>query len=201
MVTPAIKEVSGVDHPAHLREGWLLMKSLGFDPEDMTKGNEMPEATETDVDLFEKSIAELPEAVRKALVAQQRQAVEDREMAKALFDEREDSKFEAVAKSLGHLPEPSETFAKDLRALAEADPEAYARVEKTLRAAEAAIATSSLFKEVGDSGVASETSAVGQLNAIAKTMREGDAALTEADAFSKAVEANPHLYTQHLAEV
>ena len=35
MVNLAIEETSGVDHPAHLAEGWLVMKAA--DPDDVVK--------------------------------------------------------------------------------------------------------------------------------------------------------------------
>ena len=59
MVQPTIKEISGVDHPAHLSEGWLMMKGVspeialqlaraeaiakGLDPTSVT----LPSSTET----------------------------------------------------------------------------------------------------------------------------------------------------------
>lgn len=199
MVTPKITEVSGVDHPAHLAEGWLLMKALGEQPADLNKGIDMPDTEPSEADLFEKALADLPEPVRKALLDQQRDAAEAKAVAKALRDEREDARFEAVAKSLTHLP-TEEGFAKSLRSLAEADPDAYSVVEKALRAANAAMAGSDMFKAIG-SDEAAAASALGRLEGIAKALREQDSSLTEEQAFAKAASENPDLYNQHLAEV
>lgn len=55
MVNLAIEETSGVDHPAHLHEGWLVMKSADESEvqrvldETLTKEESMPEDTQDEV--------------------------------------------------------------------------------------------------------------------------------------------------------
>ena len=55
MVNLAIEETSGVDHPAHLHEGWLVMKSAEQSEvqrvldETLTEEESMPEVTQDEV--------------------------------------------------------------------------------------------------------------------------------------------------------
>lgn len=240
MVAPNINEVSGVDHPAHLMEGWLaIQKSSGdVSPEmaallgraealskgvdlstlsvDPDKGaSTMPTETETattaetDAAAFEKAIANLPEEVRKGLLANQRRAIEAESLAKALLDERETTRFEAIAKELIHLPgvdsnSDEQSFAKTLRSVAAGTtPDQFDGLLKVLRAADGTIAKSAAFGEIGsDSPGSAPGSAGGSIEAIAKALVEADTTgeLTHAAAVAKAAMDNPELYTQHRTE-
>jgi hypothetical protein len=52
-----IGEVSGVDHPAHLEEGWMVLKAAGAAPEAIAK----VEIVEALVDAVEKAAAIEPD--------------------------------------------------------------------------------------------------------------------------------------------
>lgn len=225
MLSPRINEVSGVDHPAHLIEGWIAMqKARGgeLSPEmtelldrvskstDPTKGQEMPTDTDTldelDGAAFEKAISGLPDEVRKGLIANQRRAIQAETLAKSLLDEREDQRFEDMAKELLHLPgvdsaSDEQTFAKSLRAVSEGvEPETFDGLFKVLKAADAALATSPLFKEFGASGGSAAGSAGSSIEAIAKELRAADPELSEAESIAKAATENPELYVTHRHE-
>lgn len=222
MVSPHLSEISGVDHPAHLVEGWLLMKSAGQSP----KGSQMPAltkearesltpearayveslegtvakaaSTDEDAEAFEKAVAALPEPARAALLKQQREAVEATAMAKALWNEREDGRFETIAKSLSHLPTEGGTkaFAKSLREVAESvDEPVFEGILKTLRGADAALAQAGFFKEIGSSNDSEggTGSAQDQILAFAKELVKADPDLSHAEAVEKAAFAHPEL--------
>ena len=77
MVNLAIEETSGVDHPAHLHEGWLVMKSADESEvqrvldETLTEEESMPEVTQDDVtttatdEQVEKAEMTIEEAMKK----------------------------------------------------------------------------------------------------------------------------------------
>jgi hypothetical protein len=77
MVNLAIEETSGVDHPAHLHEGWLVMKSADESEvqrvldETLTEEESMPEVTQEDVtttateEQVEKAEMTIEEAMKK----------------------------------------------------------------------------------------------------------------------------------------
>lgn len=95
MVNLAIEETSGVDHPAHLTEGWLVMKAA--DPGDVVKAMERtgkkpdisdeempyaPKSTDAQEGQMEKSTEErLDEALKALAVAESRIADMEKEMA------------------------------------------------------------------------------------------------------------------------
>lgn len=260
MMAPKIKEVSGVDHPAHLAEGWLVQKGLNIDPDmaqilhqaeciakgidpaatfDLSKGSHtMPisdearaalpadvqeylksvEATAAeataeviksaaqsaeDVDAaeFEKSLAGLPEPVRKSIIEQQRKTAEALGFAKAVHDEREDAKFEAMAKSLDCLPGVGEGYGATLRKAAESNPTAFDDMFKSMTAANAAIRESGLFKSIG-TGATGTPDAAGSLEAMAKAAVAADTSgeLTYAAAVAQVAQDNPELYAAHRKE-
>jgi hypothetical protein len=262
MVSPTINEISGVDHPAHLTEGWLMMKDAspetalllaraeaiakGLDPTSVTlpgntethKGSvsTMPITDEVRATLapevqeymksledsaatatitksiaaaadlsaaeFEKSLSSLPEPVQKSIMENQRRTIAAETMAKSLVDAAEDSKYEAMAKSLSHLPNvPATGFGSVLRKAAESNPTAFDEVLKVLKASDAAIETSGLFKEIG-TGAPGAANAEDSILAIAKSLVAADTTgeLSLADAVSKAALDNPDLYSAHRKE-
>lgn len=60
MVNLAIEETSGVDHPAHLHEGWLVMKAA--DPVDVDKAMDKPMKTEDGTAYPAGAFAYVPDA-------------------------------------------------------------------------------------------------------------------------------------------
>lgn len=110
MIAPTIKEVSGVDHPAHLLEGWLLIKNLtGIKSETLdNKGTAMPKQ------LSEEVLAALPEDVQAYV-----KSLEDNQAAPvpAIDDEAE-----AYEKAMASLPAAvRERMAADQRKQAETE--------------------------------------------------------------------------------
>jgi hypothetical protein len=179
-------EVSGVDHPAHLEEGWMVMKAVGdsLPPEvaevlaaaaDAVSEHEEepvgdltapatkavdPAAGEDDTEAVLKS---LPEPVRKRFEAMESEIAKGRE---------NQEQAEAVAKCAdwSHIPGITAEFATDLRKARGGDPEAVGKLEAALDAANKALAESALFKSIGAAtrGEVGGTSAQGRLEALAK---------------------------------
>lgn len=247
MVRPRIKEISGVDHPAHLTEGWLLMKSadadtaailaeaeavakgiapattkesnMGLAPEvrsalpddvaeyiksledDVTKAKAVRKSAKDEAKEFEKALEGMAPSVQEQFRKQQRSLAEAEAVSKALFDERETARFEEMAKSLVHLPGVTPAgFGSTLRKAADTtDAATFDGIFSVLKAADAAIKESGLFKEIG-TGHHGTSDAQASLEAIAKELQTKDNGLTYSEAIVKAAELNPDLYAQHRQE-
>jgi uncharacterized membrane protein len=208
----SLKEISGVDHPASLHEGWAVMKSSDNElesalidaitetvPEPLEKNVET-ETTDTEVEVIEETIIdEAPvikelEDVRKELedakaeVAKMR---EDAEMEKAVRD----AQRWAVVPQL----DPVE-FAPVLRSLRTADAESTEKVEHILDAVAIALGEAGILKEVGSDGSPEADDAYGQIEAIAKSMVENGTVRSLAEGISKVAVDQPELYSAYVAE-
>ena len=91
--------------------------------------------------------AGLPEEVQKSLKA-----------ADKIVEEREQEKWEGVAKNYKHFPGNKTELAKTLRSLSESAPEAFEELKKSLDAAEYNLAQSDIFKSYGRPGGDEEAS-------------------------------------------
>lgn len=121
MVNLAIEETSGVDHPAHLHEGWLVMKSADESEiqrvldETLTEEDSMSENTTTTAtdEQVEKADMTLEEAMNK-IAELQAKLVELESSEKE--DEMEMSKSETEEVDfLKSAPEPVVKMIEDLR--------------------------------------------------------------------------------------
>lgn len=172
-----IGEVSGVDHPAHMEEGWLVLKAAAnLSDEDMAEviaeAQALAKAEQTDpasstqppseevamgdntaTDLSEDMLKSLPEPVRKAILQSQEIAQSALTELRKERDQRLD--VEAIAKARADYPSiPGlipEEFGPAVRKAAEVAPEGVAEILKALASANAALAESVLLKEVGSS--------------------------------------------------
>jgi hypothetical protein len=218
-----IEETSGVDHPAHLAEGWLVIKSAGgpladaFDSVSAT-----PTATEQPVELtpteeVEAVVAEEvtegadeatpvaasvdgPTDVQKELGDLRKELADAREFTKAIVEERELEKAAKSSHDWAILPglNPSE-FAPVLRALRASDPEAATAVEDIFAKSAKAFAEAGLLKELG-SNDETTVSAWDRITRSAADMVEAGTAETMAKAISAVAEANTTLYSEYVAE-
>ena len=145
MVNLAIEETSGVDHPAHLHEGWLVMKSADesevqrvldetLTEEDSNMEETTTAATEAQV---EKAEMTLEDAMKK--IAELEGKLSEKEMSKeeekSESDETEDemeymkSAPESVVKMIENFKKQAETATEELRKEREAKADAEA-IEK-----------------------------------------------------------------------
>lgn len=222
-----IGEVSGVDHPAHLVEGWVLMKSLtGLSDEDlaevvaeaqeMAKAQSQPPSeeiamSENNLDDVEDVLKALPEPVRKMVAEfEERATAAEAAAAEALTEvskSREVAADEAAVtkakESYSNIPglDPA-TFGPALRKAAEAAPDAVAEIEKALSAAHAALGVdSALMQEVGSSAApAAGGDTFAHIQTLAKSLVQSGEAQSIEEGVAKALFANPSLYEQYQAD-
>jgi len=244
MVDLLIEETSGVDHPAHLHEGWLVMKAAS--PTEVWRvlddiGQSTPQ--ETGMSEIEKAdllariadveaenaalrkaaeqaptpdgdgsddevLKSLPEPARAAFEQMQKQA--DEAVAKAneatetLRKEREqraDAESVEMVKSLGFLTVlDADKVGPALRKMRETDPATADEIEKALKSANAQAESADIFKSLGATGSAASGSAYDDLVAKGAAIQAVEPDLTKAQAFAKAVAANPDLYTAYQSE-
>ena len=148
-------------------------------------------------DLMKNADPALVEMIRKA--DQRAEAAE--KIAKAERNQRIEKEFVAKAEDLPHLGEEPETLGAMMRTISEAvDDETYEKLDFLLKAAEAKLNESSLFKELGGSGTGTTGDAYAQLEAIAKSIQERDTLDSYEAAFDKAMDERPELYERYLEE-
>lgn len=98
MVALKVLETSGVDHPAHLEEGWIVMKNAGTQTEDTVSEQKetmepgLEEAYIERVVELEKALAETQEKLAKAYDAKMKEEEDE--------EEEEEDDEEAMMKSL-----------------------------------------------------------------------------------------------------
>lgn len=127
MVDLAIEETSGVDHPAHLHEGWLVMKSAapaevwsvldGVGPDN--PGDSMSQEMEKSLETALARLAEL-EAENAVLKA-------------APSTPADETPEDAVAKALQALPEPARAAIEQMQKAAETALAQANEAQETLR--------------------------------------------------------------------
>lgn len=200
-----IEETSGVDHPAHLHEGWVVMKTVNFDqvldtPELDT--NTLGETVE-----LEKSAPE-SEDVRKELADLRKahdEAKAENELLKATFvaieDERSLEKALESAHSWAILPElnPVE-FAAHVRDLRKSAPEIAAAFEAVLTASARALGDTNILKEIGTAASNDSNNAWDTITSRANDLVASGQAENFAKAVSVVAQADKNLYSQYLTE-
>ena len=228
LVDLEIEETSGVDHPAHLYEGWLVRKDSaavldevltelrdesqttdqGEETVDLTTTTDAP-AEDVVIDEPEVVIAPAPvlkndnspsESVTKEL-ADLRKAFDDvTAEAASLREEREMEKATERVSAWRILPGVVATeFAPVLRSLRGANAEATAVVEEILDGCAAALSEAGVLKELGND-LDSSTDAYDQIEALAKSAVEAGRAKTQPEAIGLVALENPDLYSRYRAE-
>mgnify|MGYP003652931053 FL=1 len=228
LVDLEIEETSGVDHPAHLYEGWLVRKDSaavldevltevrddsqttdqGEETVDLTTTTDAP-AEDVVIDEPEVVIAPAPvlkndsspsESVTKEL-ADLRKALDDvTAEAASLREEREMEKATERVSAWRILPGVVvDEFAPVLRSLRGADAEAAAVVEEILDGCAAALSEAGVLKELGND-LDSSTDAYEQIEALAKSAVEAGRASNQPEAIGLVALENPDLYNRYRSE-
>lgn len=209
-----VVETSGVDAPAHLDPGWLVIKSEGAAVSDETVVEETP-----DVEALTARIAELEAELAARDEAPTDEAAEVEELAKAApeplakaFDDMRDrlakaetqlaaardaeelTKARDYVATLNRLTVPDTTanLIKNLRTQA---PGLAAEVETLLTAVNNQTDTAGLFKEAG-SNTPDTGDAWDRLEALAKAKVDSGEAKTIQQGRSLAALENPNLYNE-----
>jgi len=208
-----IRETSGVDHPAHLHEGWLVIKSAADSDADTDEGeNPEMELDVTEETVVEEAVAEEPTPVAASV------AGPDEELRKELTDLRkelsamraEKERIEAeadlakaveTAGEFAILPEVDvNEFGALLVDLRKNAPEAAEKIESVLKASARALAEAGVLKEVGTDAAEETHDAWGKIESLANDL----VAAGEAPSFAKAVSLvatrDKDLYNTYLIE-
>ena len=218
-----IKETSGVDHPAHLHEGWMVMKTDdGLDSsldqiitdklqENIVELQATPEVEEVMDEVTEElptvEVTEVaasvdgPDLVAKELTDLRKEIALVTEANKALVLERELEKAATSAHQWAILPglNPIE-FAKVLVQLRSLDSKVAETVEEILTKSSVALSEAGVFTELGsDGGEDSSVDAYGQIMAKAHSMVDGGEVSSLSKAISVVAKTEPHLYAEYVA--
>jgi|TARA_A100001037_G_scaffold98297_1_gene89732 uncharacterized membrane protein len=223
-----IKETSGVDHPAHLHEGWMVMKSEDdldtalnqiIEPdsqENTVELNATPEVEEATEEATEVAPAEQVEAtpvaasvdgpdeteVQKELTDLRKELELAKEAHRELIEERELEKAATAAHQWAILPGLNPVdFAKVLVRLRAADQEVAKEVEAILSASSVALSEAGVFTELGAEGDEDGAmDAFGRIEKAAQALVDSGEATSVAKGIALITERNPELYNDYLNE-
>ena len=162
--------------------------------DDVIKMEDLPEE-------IQKMVADYPELKKqadKATELEKKLTDTQAELAKAK-DEDLTKQFTTKAAGLDALPVKADELGPVMKALADKDPENFAKLEGVLTAANEAVKKGALFSEAGRGG-ATTGGAVEKMNAKVAEMVSKDAGMTKEKAFTKVMHDNPELYAEYLAE-
>ena len=217
LVELELNEISGVDHPANLHEGWLVMKSSDDSLDKAladaheattteTTGEEMSELTHEPTAEVEKEVVSVPvidEDLRKEMSDLRKELADARAEAESVKTERDIEKAATRSEDWAILPNliPSE-FAPVLRSLQQSAPEQAEIIENIFDGCATALNESGVLKELGtEASDEVETDAWGRIESLAKQLVENGEAKTIADGISKAAKANPEMYAAYVQEM
>jgi hypothetical protein len=203
---------SGND-PAHSDGGQHMseeLTKLKADVEALTKRAEDAEAKATELEeLLAKATEpepvveepEVPEAVAKAMGDLEKRAQEAEEKLNKEIDRRETETFIAKAKTYGHLPGANpDDFAGILRKIDGAlDEDERAKFDEILKAANEAVQTGELYKEIG-SGGRGVTSTEGEVAKLADEIQKEHPHLSAQAARGEVWKKRPDLLAAYEAE-
>jgi hypothetical protein len=226
MVNMNIEETSGVDHPAHMDEGWILMKNSGLNTEDFETIEKMValeseladaqarlaslDAEETTEETTEDVLEEMdddammksaPPAVREALLKARNEAFVAQEELRKEREVRLDA--HAIAKSMedySNLAIDHEEFAPALRRLEELDATVVEIISKALQSANAQAESANIFAEIGSSYMPNNAGSFQKIESLAKSAVTKGEYKTVEQAIAGLIETNPSLYAEYIAE-
>jgi len=205
-----LKEISGVDHPASLFEGWAVMKSSenGIEravaeavtiPTDNSMEKNVEDNTQYIADDMDIEIE--TEDVSKELSSMQKQLDSANEVIATLQADAELQKATARVQDWVILPGlETQEFAEVFKSIKSATPEQSEVLEKVLDSCAIAFGEVGILKQVGSDASPDADTAYGQMEAIAKAMVEEGTATSFADGLSKVAVDQPELYSAYVAE-
>jgi len=155
-----------------------------------------------------KAMAAAPEAIRKAYEEQsERLAKAELDAASALakadveYNTRVEREFIAKAADFDALPTTPDEFGPVLRAVSEKAPEAFAEIDRILRAANAALKQGDIYRSIGRDGTDSTGGdAWSQILGKADELRVAHPELSRQSSIAKASELNPELVAAYQKE-
>ena len=168
-------------------------------PDKVVKETKKQAASELSKEAIAKMDPETQAVVKQLLeenVVTKAEAKEAKQIAKELKEEKILKEYVEKAEDLLHLAIEPLKFGPVLKALGESHPDEFSEIFRVLKAADAAIEKSELFKEVGKAG-SGESSAEAAVYAKARGLVAKDGDLTFEEAVSKVLDENPELYERY----
>ena len=207
-----LKEISGVDHPANLHEGWAVIKS-----DDDPIGEAVSTAViDSDNNALEKDV-EITDQMEDVEVTEVTEAPD--EMSKALEDVRKEladaraevdsMRTEAIMKDalsdcqrwVG-IPEMTpEEFAPVVSKLRDSAPEEMEQIAKIFDACAVVLSEADFLKEIGSDASPDANDAYAKIEIMAKAMVDENKVSSLAEGISKVAVDNPELYSAYVAEM
>lgn len=226
MVALKVLETSGVDHPAHLEEGWIVMKNANATEDsvaeeeivdidrvveleaelakaheriaELSKASDPEEAEEEEGE--EAILKSVPEAVREMLAKAQSEAEGAREELRKEREAQRDREYVAKAAGWSNLQIDANEFGVALRQVADINANIASVIEKAFDAVNAQQEAASIFSELGGASRSTSSDAYGAVSSLAKAAVEAGEYSTVEQAISGLVAKNPDLYNQYLSE-
>jgi hypothetical protein len=200
-----VRETSGVDHPAHLHEGWMVIKEA-VPTTNTTEGATVElEVTQTEENVAEVDAAPADnqtEALVKELGDLRKELANMRTEKAALEAQRELEKATERAHGFAILPglDPAE-FGAVLLDIRKAAPEAAEKIEAVLEASAIALGEANITKEAGTDAAPEVTAdAWAKIESFANDLVAKGEATSFAKAISMVAERDKDLYTAYLTE-
>lgn len=208
-----IRETSGVDHPAHLHEGWLVLKSAA-EGGDTTEGETLElEVTDT---VAEATVEEQVTEVAASVDNDNSELLKElgdlrKELADMRAEKERIEKEAALAKAVETAAEfaglpgvDPQVLGEDLLKMRAALPEVAARVEDILAQTARSFGEAGVLKEIGSDNTDAEGSASADAWGIIESRAHDLVASGEAATLAKAItivaERDKDLYTTYLTE-
>jgi hypothetical protein len=226
----SIKEASGVDHPAHLHEGWMVMKSeddldgtldqisLPDSQEKIVELTATPEVEEVIEEATEVEAAPAMETVatpvaasvdspdqtevQKELTDLKKELDLAKEAHRELVQERELEKAATASHQWAILPGLNPVdFAKVLVRLRAADGDVAKEIEEILTASSVALSEAGIFTELGAEGDEDGAmDAYGRITNKAQALVDDGEVSSIAKAIALVAERDPSLYNEYVNE-
>ena len=207
-----IRETSGVDHPAHLHEGWLVLKNVAAG-DVTTEGESDLELEVTENEQVEETVVAEAQPAEKAVANDNSELLKElgdlrKELATMRAEKEQIEHDAALAKAIetaaGFAALPGvdpEVLGSDLLKMRSELPEIAERVEAILSASATAMGEVGVLKEIGtDAGEASATDAWGMIENRANDLVASGEASTFAKAITLVAERDKELYNTYLTE-
>lgn len=114
-------------------------------------------------------------------------------------EEKQDAKYVELAKAIGDICVPTDSFAEMCKILDAADNKLYQEFIDMMKAFNIIVSESELFKEFGSNDVQGQDDLVGldKLEKYARELMKDDATLAYPKAFSKALKEHPECYEEY----
>jgi hypothetical protein len=210
-----LKEISGVDHPASLTEGWMVAKADDdalevavldaideIETDDLEKNVEIETQPDTEVSEPEVEATEDVTILSKERAELRKELADARAEVQALTETAEIQKAVRDAQRWAIVPqlEPEE-FAPVLRSIRKQDNETAQAVEAILDAVAIALGEAGILKEIGSDSKGEEAGdSYAIIEAKAQALVADGSETSLAKAIGTVAEQNPELYSQYVAE-